>query len=348
MKKACFTLCWLLLHILFRIWPTIFYSGPLLAKDIIDVYGIEPHLAKRILAQHQHQIEMIETQISDWFLEKKQGSYQNNQIEQWYDRKQKLLEKIKKTHHFAFVDIQTVHYPNQKDIFSTLEIIQDQHSPRLRFVTQRSRLFHTNNRHDLIQTMIDYQNKAMRLFLEKKIDYTDQKCPVYHCIVPFNHPTLKPYLNIFNEGIKKDKKTVIDVLTKDKNPDRRAAAAFLIGHINNPNEIIDILSSHIDDPDQGVRNNVLRVIGETIWRAKIHHLNALPYLHLLDSPYVSDRNKALLILNTLADHRERIKQIASNNHGRLERLAALKQPNNHDIAVNILKKIRLYRISEKV
>lgn len=75
-------------------------------------------------------------------------------------------------------------------------------------------------------------------------------------------------------------------------------------------------------------------------RSKITDVNALPFIALLDSPYVTDRNKALLVLLALADSKSGKKQIEQNHHGRLTNIANLKQPNNRDVAQMILNKIK--------
>lgn len=324
-----------------------FISMPLWANDIVDVHGVDALQARQILQRYEKPIQTIETQFSELFLASQKGIDNTKQTEALYLKKLKLIDNIKTAYHFTFVDIQTVSYPNKEDIYTTIEIIPSSTAPGLHYVNQKKSFPKPPIKHDLIDEMMTYYAKAMRLFLTKQLDLTDQHCPVYHCAVPFNHPELTPYLAVFNQGIKQHKTAVIDTLSHDPNPDRRAAAAFLIGHLKDPHEIVTILSAHITDTNEGVRNNVLRVIGETIWRAKINDIDARPYMALLDSPYVTDRNKSLIILCTLANSPSGKKQIIENNHGKLETLAALKQPNNHDMALKILKKINTQTVSKK-
>ncbi len=317
-------------------------STPLWASDVVDVHGVDARQAQHILQRYEKSIQTIETQCSDVLLANAKGIENTKQTQALYRKKLQLIENIKKAYHFSFVDIETVSYPDKKDIYTTLEIIPTPTSPGLDYVDAHPKksFFKPPIKPDLIDEMMTYYAKAMRLLITKKIDFNFENCPVYHCAVPFNHPDLKPYLAVFNQGMKQHKKEVIETLNHDPNPERRAAAAFLMGHLKDPHEIVTILSARIIDTNVGVRNNVLRVIGETLWRSKINDIDARPYMALLDSPYVTDRNKSLLILYTLVDSSSGKKQIIENNHGKLESLVALKQPNNHDMAAKILHKIR--------
>jgi hypothetical protein len=309
------------------------------ANVVIDVYGVAPIEAQPIIKKYGKSVRTIEMQLAHVYDDSNHGIEHPDQLTALYQKKRKLIQAIQKEEHFTFVDIQTVTYPNKTDIFTTIEIIPNTHTERLQFVHHPTSMPHKSTKHDLITEMIDYHQKAIRLLMTQQIDLKDNSCPVYHCAVPFTHPSIKPYLSLFNDGMDKNKSEVIDALNHDSDPERRAAAAFLIGHLKDPHEIVNLLAPHINDPNTTVRNNVLRVIGETIWRAKIHDIDARPYMALLDSPYVTDRNKSLIILYTLADDTQGKKQIAANNHGKLEALASLKQPNNHDMAVQILQKI---------
>ncbi|WP_332248013.1 HEAT repeat domain-containing protein [Legionella tunisiensis] len=70
---------------------------------------------------------------------------------------------------------------------------------------------------------------------------------------------------------------MIDTLNNDPDPSRRAAAAFLMGHFKDPNEIISLLMVHVNDRDSGVRNNVMRVIAATMFKANIAPIDVVPF-----------------------------------------------------------------------
>ena len=111
-----------------------------------------------------------------------------------------------------------------------------------------------------------------------------------------------------------------------------------MGHFQDPKEIVSILSFHVDDPDETVRNNVIRVISETLRKSKIT-IDVSPFLSLLDSPFLTDRNKSLSVLWLASESSEGKKQIIQSGGDKLLSILALKQPNNHDLAYIILKNV---------
>jgi hypothetical protein len=128
------------------------------------------------------------------------------------------------------------------------------------------------------------------------------------------------------------------VLNEEHNPTRRASAVLLVGHFTDPKEIINTLLPYINDEDSTVRNNSMRVIATTLVKAKRLTLDVRPFLELLNSPYLTDRNKALFILYNLSIS-ARVRAACIKSAVRLVALLALKQPNQHDTAYLLLKQI---------
>ena len=83
----------------------------------------------------------------------------------------------------------------------------------------------------------------------------------------------------------------------------------------------------------------MRVIAETIEKAKMTDIDPRPFLEVLASPYTSDRNKALFVLTTLAESPQSKQVILEEGGAQLLALMRLQQPNNHGEAYTILKKI---------
>jgi len=187
--------------------------------------------------------------------------------------------------------------------------------------------------------MMQFNHLELQLMMNNQLDLENDTCPVYHCITGFKHPQLKPYLSVFNQGVIKQRKLILQTLNQDKDPERRAAAAFLIGHFQNPKDILSLLMPHVNDSNDHVRNNVMRVIFATMEKAKISKIDTKPFLHLLDSPYSTDRNKALAVLLRAAEDPQTQQSLRHNGRDKLLALLALKQPNNHHTAYLILKKI---------
>ena len=136
----------------------------------------------------------------------------------------------------------------------------------------------------------------------------------------------------------KDKQLIVDTLKNDSDTERRAAAVFLIGHLRSQKEIISLLLPYVTDKSHQVRNNAMLIIVTTMQLANIHQIDTKPFIDFLDSPYATDRNKALGILSEAIESNTSKKIVIQNNGENLIKLLQLQQPNNHDLAYLILKK----------
>ncbi len=314
-----------------------------ISSNAADVYGLDDQGANRIIKKYGKDLAEIETvlqkEIANHQISKKKGQ-SDDQIAK---KRLLLIEKIKNENGFLFVDFETIFYPGDDVFFTTIEVIDKEQPERMRFVNSAIKNEHIEkkivDKPDLIDAMVQYTNTGINLMVNHQIDFSTLACPVYHCTAGFMHPTLKPYLKTFNVGAIKNRAFIIETLNYDQDPERRAAAAFLVAHFHDPHEIVSLLSPHVADKDEGVRNNVMRVIGETIAKAKINNVNMEPFLDALDSPYTSDRNKALLVLLNGANSKASRDIILQKGSNRLIALMRLKQPNNHQTAYLILKKI---------
>lgn len=315
------------------------YGSQVLGDSCVDLYGLPENEAQPIVHQYANQIQALERQLN-------RAAVQKNPTRSGWNRlilqKQQLIKQIQEQGHFAFVDIQSVQYPREKTMCSTIEVIPENAQERMRFTNRHSITApHVGKRGDIVDEMHDFTSKVMRSMLGNNWvpDDNNAPCPVYHCIASFNRPEFAPYLIRFNQAMRDQKAYIIDVLNHDPDPQRRADASFLIGHDTDPRHILNILKPYIADPSSQVRNNVLRVIAMTIAKSHITHIDATPFVTLLDSPYLTDRNKALAILINLADTKEGQATILQLGRQRLWALLQLKQPNNHTLAYLILKKI---------
>lgn len=315
------------------------FSTNATAENIVDLYGAEPDKSEKIIKKYSNKVSEIEDLLQKE-LKKMNHVIKNDELEKILSKKNLLTEKIKKEGDFLYVDFNTVFYPGDKNKYTTIEVVNKNQLNRLRFI---SPIINAKNyqskKDDLINQMIVFINIELQLLINNELNVKNIVCPVYHCISGFKHPRLKPYLKIFNSGAIKEKKLIIDTLNNDPNPERRASAAFLMGHFNDPKEIISLLSPHVNDSNSSVRNNVMRVIAATMSKAKINQIDVTPFLDLLDSPENTDRNKALYVLLIAAESSASKNIIIQKGGDKLLALLQLKQPNNHEIAYKILKKI---------
>ena len=313
---------------------TLLCSFTIEANNIVDIYGLDEKQSEKIIKKYANRVASIEGLL----LHRRREKNNDSNLDNLLLKKRALLNEIKNEGRFLYVDFNAIFYPGNKNQYTTIEVVQKDQPERLRYInTEYAKNYKLKD--DLINEMITFSNLEFELMINNQLNLKESFCPVYHCISGFHHPKLKPYLKIFNTGAIKEKTFIIKTLNDDPDPSRRAAAAFLLGHFKDPHEIISLLMLHANDRDSGVRNNVMRVIAATMFRAKIDHIDVLPFLDLLASPETTDRNKALGILAKAADSQDEKKIIIQKGGEKLLAILKLKQPNNHDIAYLILKKI---------
>ncbi|MFA5960567.1 MAG: HEAT repeat domain-containing protein [Tatlockia sp.] len=326
-----------------------------LAKPIvdIDVYGVDSKQAEEIKTRYGEQVRSIEFAMQSAIessvnkaiasktlhLDNIKPPHGYNQLKK---KRQALLNQIKREQNLLFVNAATIFYMPKNVSYTTIEVVSQAHPELLRYTALEAHSRVTHSPADLIDKMTEFSQISMMLYAENKLQEKDtdtRYCPVYHCAINFEHPALKPYLSLFNQGAIKDKTLILNTIKNDSNSERRGAAIFLLGHLNDPHEIISLLLPYVQDHDPLVRNNSIRVIGETVRKAKIHDFDLKPFLALLHSPSTLDRNKSLYVIYEAAQLPTAKKLIVQQSGDILLQLLQLKQPNNHDVTYKILKRL---------
>ena len=310
-----------------------------IAQNTVDLYGDESPLSKQILKKYAKQVADEEVVFQAALRLPRPDN--DPSFTPYFLKRMALAEKIKKEGDYLYVHFDTVYYPDIRTDYTTIEVVKKDQAQRMHYVEPIGPEIKYPVKDDLITQMSQFIKLESQLMLTNQLDLDPKHrlCPVYHCVTGFANPQLKPYLAIFNDGVVKQKKLILDTLNHDPNPVRRGAAAFLLGHLSNPHEIIERLLPLVNDSNEGVRNNVLRVIGATIQTAKITDMDAGPFLQLLNSPSETDRNKSLWVLLTLSQSNKAKPVIAQQGGEKLLELLRLIQPNNHDMAHIILKRV---------
>ena len=307
--------------------------------NIVDLYGDNSATARIILKKYTPQVVEVEESLQKLALEP--NPEQNPMFDKIVLKRRALAEKIKNEGDYLNVHFNTVFYPDKKNQYTTIEVVTKNHAERMRY---RNRIADDKKypvKDDLINQMMTFTNIEFNLMYQHKLDSNPKHrvCPFYHCVSGYSAPQLKPYLEVFKVGVVKERKLILDTLNNDPDPERRAAAIYLVGCFSDPQEIVQILSQHINDPSSLVRNNALRVLGATIQTAKMTEIDVTPFLGLLNSPDETDRNKTLWVLLTVSKSKKAKPILIQKAGENLIQLLALKQPNNHEMAYMVLKEI---------
>lgn len=307
----------------------------------LDIYGVDSTIQNKIIAC------CIESIREDVELQQQLNSAQQGDLNKILKRKSEveksILKKINKFGKFSLTKISMVYYPDDKTNYTTIDIVNVSDSYRLPISTRRQIKKHiakTGGLNNLFKLWVNYNAQNLELIRGNHFDFKDKSCPVAHCAWGFDKKELDYYLPAFKSGALKYKNQLMDIIEHSANDTEREQAIFILGHINNYQELTHFLMKFTNDPSDVVRNNTMRVLGAILSKHDVNGLDINRILKALDYPYVTDRNKAAyVLLNIVLKDKSSHQLVVKKSGATLIKLLKLKQPNNHDFAYRILKVI---------
>jgi len=252
-----------------------------------------------------------------------------------------LADKVKKKFDFAVADWTVMQFfePSDLAIHVTLDVVEKGDvSKRMPFKAAPKGNFKDPD--GLLAAWRQYEELALDLVEAGTITPDAEKCPAVHCPFGHSHKKLKPFEKIFSEGVKKNEKTLVEILNQSAQMDDRASAAYLLAYLNDPNQVASLLIPAIKDSEPLVRNNALRVLGDIAERNKEVVLPSKPFLEALEFPRSSDRSKAVfVVLMMSAGSQQTREEILKTSVPALLAMLKGNQPDQRDFSHNILRKI---------
>lgn len=327
---------------------------------IVFFYGLLlPLLA---IAEHQHlfKIDMYRSnQISiDEIKQRYQSEFQTitnifmepeklknkKYIDQLGQLFTKVLNGISKSGNFSYVNLSPVFYQKNPVLYMTLDLIDKNDKSRVfRFLKKPEK--DIPDKYHVVEAWREYQAMGFDLGLNKKVDLKFKSCPVWHCIFGFDYPAFKKYQKIFDSAPLQT--NLVEMLRNDKNPEKRSAAAYLLAHTKDGRALIKTLIPSMYDSDAGVRNSVMRVLGETLGKIKDIDFPIEKAIQAIDFPTAVDRNKALYIISSLIKQPRYADYIKKHAGQQLIEQLKMSQENVHGLAYMILKKISGKQYAER-
>lgn len=290
-----------------------------------------------LFGSNQISAEQIQSEFADKIQKLVSAFYGDNDFDLGMKLRQEVISEIKRKGKFAYVELSAVLYSNG-DVYVTVDLVDEaDKNARIQFFAPPEKVFADPD--GLLALWEEYENAAQALWRAGELNFENMRCPALHCSFGFEHPSLKKYEQPFQNKVPANKQALIRILREDKKAQHRAYAAFLLAHIQDPVELTQLLLPSISDPDGTVRNNAMRVLGEIAGKRKQVKIPIEMIIKALNYPATTDRNKALYILDGLADNPANKAVIIDRAGELLVRLLRLSQPNNHDFTYSILKKI---------
>ncbi len=257
------------------------------------------------------------------------------------DLEAKLKDKVMKKFGFPYADWSVVQYfqPGDMAIHVTLDVVEKGDvAKRMPFLDAPKGQFADPD--NLIKLWREYENLALDLVEKGQLEPDINQCAALHCPFGHKHPKLKKYESIFVEGAKKNEQVLAEIQKSDAHGENRAAACYLLAYLKDGNRVVSYEVGRVRDPDDLVRNNSLRVLGDI---AEFHPEFVIPIgpvVQAIHFPRVSDRSKALYVafqlVGSTKDSKEQVMKDAVPD---LLQMIQSKQPDHRDLSYGILRKI---------
>ncbi len=116
-------------------------------------------------------------------------------------------------------------------------------------------------------------------------------CKAFSCYGRFDHPELAPREARFIEGVPRNFDALVRVLREDRDEGKRMHAVNLLAYAGSREQVVKAVLPSVRDPSQGVRNEVMRLLGAAQKNQKRVIIPLDTVLESLWLPVISDRNK---------------------------------------------------------
>jgi len=292
----------------------------------VDVFGAEDKISAAIVKEYGAEVSSFEAELFAKRLSglsaKESDAYQHRQIQ--------LEAQVAKKFNFAAVKFDTVYYPD-KSLYTTINVLNQ--------VPQISNYaaYPLKKPYDIVDRMYLFSKKAASIYAEHPEIGEHMSCKDFHCIVSENSKIQKE-LDYLRTSVPHQTEFIDEVMFTDKNLARRRAAIFLLAYYPSIEGVHARLDKLLKADDRFILHDTLRVYGELLVKypkLKLDLSRPIVLLHHYDEAI---RNKALLLINAAAEQKQYKRFIIKQGAYELLSLLKLKQPNNHDIAYQILLK----------
>jgi hypothetical protein len=246
--------------------------------------------------------------------------------------KKRLLE----AYDFAYCKVSVAEYPTHT-MRVAVDVVDRGDEWRMRFNPEPQG--EVADPEGLIAAWRDYQKLYWKLRKEGAVpEYGAGTCRALVCHGGFDHPELASLEQRFIDGVPRDFEALVRVLREDREGGKRYTVMLLLPYLNSREQLVKTILPSLRDPDLGVRNEVLRLLGAVQEGQERVIIPLESILEALWFPVVNDRNKAgwalVRILETEGTvHRQLILDKAGEV---LVAMAGMQQKIDHEPARKVL------------
>jgi hypothetical protein len=305
-------------------------TGIIRPNYTLDVYNTTQITVAAIDKQYNTEL----TQIADMLLKSTSLPTEQNS-KQLLEKLGGLLRALKQTGNYAYMGLSPIIYPGGSKIGFSIDVVDKKDEKKILNFLPESRQMLPDPA-NLIQAWHQYEKLAFNYFFKHQTQEPYKQCPAFHCIFGFELPGLQAFGKRFNDDVPKYKNELIAVLRQDKRELNRAAAAYLLAHLQSADEVVDAVAPSMRDSSSMVRNSVMRVLGGTAMNASVKKFPVEDAIRALSYPAETDRNKALYMLDSITRNPAYALEVKTKGCKAIMTQFRMAQPNLHDEAYNVL------------
>src|SRR5689334_20351202 len=309
----------------------IFLSQSPVFAQYVPVKGVD------LFGTRQISVREIQQRFGD-DIDKLVQSLEANEGWEFVDLYSKVTLGIQEMGKFAYAEISPViYFDKEKFCYVTIDIVEEKdRKRRMTFLPPPHKQFADPD--GLLATWYEYEETAIALINKGELSVDKAHCPALNCVWGFDHPSLKRFQEAFQSKVPANIEKLRAILGEDQVERHRARAVFLLAHTSDSQKLVRMLLPSLKDSSVIVRKNVMQVLLQLATRPDVV-ISVDPLLEVLEFPSTNDRSKALLILDSLSTREENKTTLIHKGSVRLIQILRLLQPNHHDYAYTILKKI---------
>ena len=161
------------------------------------------------------------------------------------------------------------------------------------------------------------------------------ECPGFYCLWGGATPELAALQSKFVVGATAKEKELKDVVAKDADGEKRAAALFVLSYGTRGERVVEICVGSLRDPAAVVRSAALQILADVVNHHPKLRLDSEKITPLLDDPTSSVRGKAMGLLIPMTDDAERRRRMLPAAP-RLVELLRLKNPESRALSFTLL------------